>query len=139
MACVLLLGGCLAGGKEPEPGAPYDGVGLYPGKQQSTVLNGEIKFKNHQGESILLEARHSVPCEHGRCAVIGNPAVATLSLPGPGPFSMTLNQAAKDLMLIATCQKPSGENRVAHTWLLEEDPVLSGIKLSFDRPYPPLR
>jgi len=140
---VLLIGalsGCLSGGKTVEEvSVPYNGVGLYTAKQQTTQINGDIQFKNHQGESIQLEARHSVPCQYGRCPVIGTPPVASTLLASPGSFSIIMTQAATDLMLIATCKTHSGETRIAHTELSVEDPVISNIHLSLDRPYAPLR
>lgn len=140
IAAALYLSGCLAGGEEvQEPVVEYNGVGLHQAKQQTTQINGIVQFKNHTGEAITLEARHSVPCAYGRCPVIGNPPVASTSLAAPGPFSLIMTQAASDLMLIATCKTQSGETRIAHASLNSEAPIISEIHLSFDRPYAPLR
>jgi hypothetical protein len=138
---LLAQSGCLHGGKE-EPAVPpveYAGAGTYSAKQQTTVINGTIRFKNHSGEEILIEARHSIPCEQGRCPVIGEKPVGTLVLSQPGPFSMPLTHSAKDLMVIATCRSETGSTRIAHVYIEQEDAVIADVQLSLDRPYPPLR
>lgn len=140
-AVLLLQSGCLHGGKEEAtvPPVEYAGAGTYSAKQQTTVINGTIQFKNHSGEDILVEARHSVPCEYGHCPVIGEKPVASLRLSQPGPFSMQLTQSARDLMVIATCRSATGSTRIASAYIEQEDPVITDLKLSLDRPYPPLR
>lgn len=140
-ASLFPAGGCLYAGKDQggPPPVEYTGTNQYPAKQQQAVVNGSIQYKNHQGEEILLEARHSVPCVYGRCPVIGEAPVATLALPAPGPFSLSLTQSPKDLMLIASCRSAAGSTRIAHVWLNRDEPVLTEVKLSLDRPYPPLR
>ncbi len=103
------------------------------------MVSGTIKLKNHDGNPITIEARHSVACQYGHCPAIGDPAAGTERLTAPGPYTLTFQGTAEDIMIIVTYQPSSEGTRVAHQWLGSQEPNISGVDLSLDKPYPPLR
>lgn len=135
-----LLMSCVQGGDPQEgPVVEYNGVGLHQSDSRPTLVTGTLKYKNFSSGELKIEARRSVPCQYGRCPILGEAAVAETKLTAPGNYSLELPQSAKDLMLIATLQAPNGRIRVAHLWLQSEASEITGADLSLDRPYPPLR
>jgi len=118
---------------------PYTGVGLHQVSPQTTIVTGTIKYKAYAGGNILVEARRSVPCQYGRCPVIGEPPLDQQDLSAPGAYSLQLPQSGDGVMIIATLFPPSGGVRVAHTEKSGEASQISNVDLSLDRPYPPLR
>lgn len=137
---MLLLSACFQSKSGEEiPQVEYTGQGQYNVPPPPTTVSGTLKAKNFAGGKITLEARRSVICEYGRCPVLGADPVGSEILDGPGPFMLDLPESGKDLLVIATYQTPTGATRVAHTTLLSEATSISGIDLSFDRPYAPLR
>jgi len=139
-ALLAMVMSCVAASPEAEkPAVPYEGVGLHQSSPQLTVVSGKVKFNSFSGGDIKVEARRSVPCAYGRCPVVGDPALAAQHLNEPGDYSLQLSQSAKDLMVIATLSLPDGKTRVAHAWVLSEAAEITGLDLSLDRPYPPLR
>lgn len=138
-ALLCLIASCVGSQASSEtPPQEYNGVGLHQESPQNTVVTGQVKSKNFSGGQILVEARRSVPCAYGRCPVIGEEPLARESLSAPGPFSLSLGISAKDLIVVATEPRSKGA-RIAHQWILSEAPDVSGVELSMDRPYPPLR
>ena len=135
-----LLMSCVQGQDKAEnPPVEYNGIGLHQSDRQATLISGTIKYKNFAGGEIKIEALRSVPCQYGRCPIIGEPAVAEKSLAAPGPYALDLPQSAKDLMLVATLLGSNGRVRVAHLTLLSEATQVPDVDLSLDRPHPPLR
>lgn len=135
-----LLISCVSGGDtEKGPVVEYNGVGLHQSDGRPTLVSGTVQYKNFSGGELKVEARRSVPCQYGRCPILGEPAVAEQKLAAPGPYSLELPQSAVDLMIIATLKIPDGRVRVAHLAPLSEAPEIAGADLSLDRPYPPLR
>lgn len=138
MAIVSLgLLACAEMASEPKPG--FEGLGQGRVTNLAATLHGEIQFKAHLGGDIILEARHSFPCNYGRCPVIEVPPLGTERVSGPGPFAMGLAKIDENLIIIATYISPSGGIRVAHQLVEKVQPETTGIFLSLDRPYPPLR
>jgi len=134
-----LLSGCLSGHAKPDiPTIPYNGVGLHQTDPQPTTVQGTIKFKNYVGGDIQIEARSAVECHYGHCPVIGDPSIASVNLSAPCAYTLALPESAKNLMIIATYRGGPG-SRIAHTWIDSEEKEISGVDLSLDRPYPPLR
>ena len=117
----------------------YNGTGLHQSDGRPTLVSGNIQYKNFSGGELKVEARRSVPCQFGRCPVVGEAPVAEKKLDAPGPYTLELPQSAKDLMIIATLQAPGGAVRIAHLWLLSDAEEIDGANLSLDRPYSPLR
>lgn len=132
------LWSCGPAAKEETP-SEYQGVGLHQSNPQATQVSGTLKYKHFSGGEIRIEARRSVPCAYGRCPVIGEPSLAEDVLQAPGAYRLELPESAKDLIVIATLRAPDGGLRIAHATLASEAVELSGIDLSLDRPYPPLR
>lgn len=117
----------------------YNGTGLHQSDDRPTLVSGNIQYKNYSGGALKVEARRSVPCQFGRCPVVGEAPVAEKKLDAPGNYSLELPQSAKDLMIIATLQAPDGAVRIAHLWLLSDAEKIDDANLSLDRPYSPLR
>lgn len=139
-AILLWIASCVGGQESDQaPVIEYNGVGLHQSSPQNTVVSGVVKSKNFSGGEILIEARRSVPCSYGRCPVIGEDPLAQQKLSAPGPFTLQLGVSAKDLMIVASEPRPNGGARIAHQWVLSEAADVTGIDLSMDRPYPPLR
>lgn len=138
-AFCLLMSCALGGDKAEPPPVEYNGVGLHQSDRQATLVSGTVKYKNFSGGEIKVEALRSVPCQYGRCPIIGEPAVAELRLAAPGPYALDLPQSAKDLMVVATLQGSDGRGRVAHLTLVSEATQVPEVDLSLDRPHPPLR
>jgi len=140
MLTLSLLVGCLSGhSSDTAPVQEYDGVGLRQTNPQATTISGTIKFLGYQGGDIQIEARAAVPCRYEHCPVIGDPSLASMTLHAPGDYQLALNESAKNLMVIAIYQSNHVGTRIAHTWIDREEKEISGIDLSLDRPYPPLR
>ena len=134
------IASCVGGPSKAEaPVIEYNGEGLHQEAPQNTVVSGVVKSKNFSGVEILVEARRSVPCAYGRCPVLGEDALAQEKLSSPGPYSLQLGVSAKDLVIVASEPTPQGGARIAHQWVLSEAVDVTGIDLSMDRPYPPLR
>lgn len=139
-AILLWIASCVGGQEKVEaPVIEYNGVGLHQSTPQNTVVSGTIKSKNFSSGEILVEARRSVPCSYGRCPVVGEEALSQQKLSSPGPYTLQLAISAKDLIIVASEPLPDGGARIAHQWVLSEAADVTGIDLSMDRPYPPLR
>ena len=141
---VLLLASlamsCAGGNQGDSPAPPeYAGVGHHQKTGDSTAVAGEIKLKNPTGIPITVEARYSVPCAYGHCPVIGDPPLDQKTLNAPGPYQLTFEDSAQDVMVIAIYQPVPGQTRIAHQFLGSHDSSISGVDLSLDKPYPPLR
>jgi hypothetical protein len=137
----FLLMGCVSSGNDASKAPPidYTGTGLHQASDQPINVSGTIVFKNYQSGPITLEARYSVPCKYGFCPIIGNPPLATDRLSGPGDFVLTMNATPENIMIIASYQPSPSETRVAHVSLPPQKTNISGLVLSLDKPYLPLR
>lgn len=117
----------------------FSGLGQGQVTTTSMMIQGEIQFKGFRGGEIIVEAREPFPCVYGACPVIEKPPLGYQVLSSPGPFTLALTETGKSAVIIASYLSDTGETRIAHREVSTDNGDISGLDLSLDRPYPPLR
>ena len=135
VACAL---GCAIVSDQPSDDG-FAGVGQGNVKPIKTTLLGEILYKNYTGGEIIVEVRESFPCAYGYCPVIERPPLAQERLAGPGSYALPLSEGGENLIIIATYMAGTSGIRIAHRTVTPEGVTVTGLDLSLDRPYAPLR